>query len=100
VAQTAAMLDCLVTIKATMNVLQKCKDEIADSLNKTDKITSLIQRFSRVVVDVLKNGKTESFIQNSGRDFSPRSVSNQDYMQPVYRAAVRPLRQRNGFIHT
>ena len=53
--QTAAMLDCLVTIKATMNVLQKCKEKIADSLNKVDKTTSLLQRFARVVVDVLKN---------------------------------------------
>ena len=61
--QTAAMLDCLVTIKATMNVLQKCKDKIADSLNKVDKTTSLLQRFARVVVDVLKNGKVESFLR-------------------------------------
>ena len=55
------MLDCLVTIKATMNVLQKSKDEIAESLVKDDTTTLLLQRFVKVIVDVLKNGKTNVF---------------------------------------
>ena len=59
VLQTAAMLDCLVTIKATINVLQKCKDLIAELLGKDDTMNSLLQRFARVVFGVLKNGKTD-----------------------------------------
>ena len=55
------MLDCLVTIKATMNVLQKSKDEIAESLVKDDTTTLLLQRFVKVIVDILKNGKTNVF---------------------------------------
>ena len=53
------MLDCLVTIKATMSVLQKCKDKVADLLDKEDGITPLLQRFLKVIVDILKNGKFE-----------------------------------------
>jgi hypothetical protein len=59
--QTAAMLDCLVTIKATINVLQKCKNEITDLLSEDDIITSLLQRFVKVIVNILKNGKIECF---------------------------------------
>ena len=59
VLQTAAMLDCLVTIKAAMNVLQKSKNEIA--LVENDTTISLLQRFVKVIVDVLKNGRIDFF---------------------------------------
>ena len=59
VLQTAAMLDCLVTIKAAMNVLQKSKNEIA--LVENDTTISLLQRFFKVIVDVLKNGRIDFF---------------------------------------
>ncbi|XP_028408527.1 thyroid adenoma-associated protein homolog [Dendronephthya gigantea] len=53
--QTAAMLDCLVTIKATINVLQKCKDFLAELLRKDDALNSFLQRFAKVIFGVLKN---------------------------------------------
>lgn len=60
--QTSAMLDCLVTIKATMNVLQKCKDKVADLRNGNDIVASLLQRFVEIIVSVLKNGKITVFL--------------------------------------
>ncbi|CAB4037939.1 Hypothetical predicted protein, partial [Paramuricea clavata] len=63
--QTAAMLDCLVTIKATMNVLQKCKNEMTDLLGEDDIITSLLQRFVKVIVNVLKNESTDNIVRIS-----------------------------------
>lgn len=53
--QTAAMLDCLVTIKATMSVVQKCNEELTQELNDEQKVIQLFQRFLNVIVKILKN---------------------------------------------
>ena len=56
------MLDCLVTIKATMGVLQTCIKELTHTLDDNHKVKEFLRRFVKVIVMILKNGKALLYV--------------------------------------